>query len=294
MASKDKSEDQRVIIKAIIGHVKLREDFQTGTRYFENLIEHFPDEQVYYAWLADSYLAHNLPEKCLSTIDRGLSKVKEKTRLIEIKSRCLKDTGQINEAVVLLEKSIENSPTEKGLYSTLIDILSQTNPGDVEKWYRKGLSVLPEDEDLLSTYAAFLFEKGRKEEALYRYCMITRLFPMNATYAGLLGNVYLALNLNDKALGSYEKAKSLVNEPASWNFANIGNLYKNSGFYSKAIDYLNEALTIDPNDEYAHNRLATALAQQAEESKRAAELEKKGQQTFLQGDTTRQIGPSEP
>ena len=47
--------------------------------------------------------------------------------------------------------------------------------------------------------------------------------------------------------------------------ANIGNLFKNVGLYSKAIESLQKAVGIDPSDQFSHNRLSSALAKEKEE-----------------------------
>jgi tetratricopeptide (TPR) repeat protein len=279
--AKAKSDSERMGSRLLIGHIRSLMDFQSGTAYFQELIHEFPSEESPYTWLAYSYLSNGMPEKCMALVDLGLSRVQEKAPLKVARARCLVRLGHAEEAVTMLEESINDSPSEISYYTELIEIVVKQDPNSAETWYRKGLSVSPRNETLLSEYAKFLSENNRKEEALYRYRTLTDIAPKNTTYLTLLGNVYLDLELNNKALDAYEKANSLGNESEGWIIANIGNLYKNRGFYSKAITFLNKALSIRSDDEYAHERLAAAIKGQAEENNKADELAMKGQQNSL-------------
>lgn len=228
------------------------------------------------------YLHNDILDKCLDLADLGLSKAQSKTRLIILKAECLVRLQKGEKAIQLLEKSIEISPLETSYYTELIDNLE--DPVSVERWYLIGLRHSPRNETLLAEYAKFLSTNGRKKEALYRYKTLLDIAPKNTDYLTLIGNLYLELGLNNKALVSYEKAKSLRDEDQAWILANIGNILKNQGFYSKAIMYLNQALSINPDDEYAHDRLSSALKSQTEENEKVKQLIEEGQQESLKNE----------
>ncbi len=217
--------------------------------------------------------------KCLDLTEWGLSKAHDKTRLTILKAQCLVKLQQREKAIDCLEKSIANLPTEISYYITLIEILEE--PDSMEKWYIEGLRYAPRNETLLAKYAEFLSTNDRKKEALYRYKTLLEIAPENTDYLTLIGNLYLDFGLNDKALVSYEEANKLRNEEQAWIVANIGNILKNQGFYTKAIMYLNQALVIRPRDEYAHDRLSKALKCQEEENERAKRLIGEGQRESI-------------
>jgi tetratricopeptide (TPR) repeat protein len=276
-----KSSEDKVRLKTLIGHCKIQMDFQTGITYFEQLIDEYPTEEGSYDWLAYTYLWNDLPQDCLATIERGLQQVQDQTRLAVTKAKCLAKLGRDDEAITLLEEATTDSPSRIEYYLTLTELLSEHDSDTAEEWYKKGLSVFPRNEELLSKYAQFLVGQNRNEEALYRYSTLTQLAPENEAYFALLGNAYLILGLSDNALEAYTKANTLAEGKEPWIIANIGNLYKNQGFYSKGIEYLNQALEMAPVDEYAHDRLAQAIKKQTEENKRAEELLKQGQRLSL-------------
>ncbi len=275
------SEERRLRLRGMLGEIKMRINFQAGVQYFNELIEQYPESDIPYDWFALSYLQRDLLEKGLAVIELGLTKAQKQSELLITKSQFIQKMGNRQAAIDLLEQAITETPSYVNYYISLLGILKGDNTKS-EMWFKQGLTVVPRNESLLSSYANFLYENGRKEEALYHYRVLTNTYPDNPTYIGLLGNVYLDLELNDLALEAYEKARNLVKEPEAWSFANIGNLYKNRGLYTKAISSLNEALANSPSDEYAHQRLSVALKLQADEHKRADEIEKKGQRAYLQ------------
>jgi tetratricopeptide (TPR) repeat protein len=58
---------------------------------------------------------------------------------------------------------------------------------------------------------------------------------------------------------AYHKANILTQEKEAWILENIGNIMRNQGFYSRAAEFLQQALKINPNSQYGHERLGQAL-----------------------------------
>jgi tetratricopeptide (TPR) repeat protein len=280
--SKSSSDREKIGLKSVLGHMKSKLDFQGGTAYLQELIHQFPTDFPPYYWLCRTYLINDMPEKALEFANKGLSLSQEKESLIGVKVECLIQQGRIDESVAWLEKSISEDPSQIKYYSELTEILIKRDLKLAEVWFRKALSVSPKNELILQAYARFLLDNNRNEEALYRYTILTDIAPKDPSYLTLLGNVYLQLGLNNKAFELYEKANNLAGEKQAWIIANIGNLYANRGFYSKAIIVLNKALSLTPNDEYSHGRLAYAIKGETEENNKGAELIKKGQQINLE------------
>jgi tetratricopeptide (TPR) repeat protein len=83
------------------------------------------------------------------------------------------------------------------------------------------------------------------------------------------------------ALSKYEEANKIADSKQAWIISNIGNLFSNRGFYSKAAGYLREAAQLDPDSEYAHDRLAGALKSKKEQLDRYDELIKLGRKEVL-------------
>jgi tetratricopeptide (TPR) repeat protein len=261
--------DQRVRLKSIIGNARFIKNRDDGVSYFENLIAENKDSPHPYYWFALSHFSDEQYERAIVIIKRGLQAGVEVPNLITLHVSCLQKLGRTPEAISILTSAIKKSPQVPDYYLSLADLYVKNNDkASAKRCYREGLATIPKDVDLLSKYAFYLYEDGQNEEALLRYIKLTRLEPNEAGSLTYLGNIRLNLGLNDRAMEAYRQANELTPRKQGWILANIGNLYKNRGFYSRAVYYLKEALEVDPDYKYAHERLAQAMALQEEEKKK--------------------------
>lgn len=266
-----KSEDETDHSRVLIGYIKQRQDFAAGVEYFEELIAQYPNRSTFYDWHAAGYGRNEMYEECLVILDRGLAAAEDLSKLVDRKADCLAKIGRQEEAVSLLTSRISENPDEKNHYVKITSVLIEVDRQDeAREWFERGLRAFPDYEDLLSAYGRFLFDKMiDREEALIVYKRLTSISPDSHDHWGLLGNTYLELGLNNLAFQAYEKAESLREEKTSWI---VGNLYNNRGFYSKAAGYLKEALELDPDSDYVHDRLSSALKNQEKENEKEKEI----------------------
>ena len=75
-----------------------------------------------------------------------------------------------------------------------------------------------------------------------------------------------------------KRANELAGGKEGWIHGNIGNIYKNQGFYSEAIAEFKEALALEPDSQYAHERLAEAQKLESEENENLGELLRRAKQ----------------
>lgn len=136
----------------------------------------------------------------------------------------------------------------------------------------KAIQEIPENERLLSRYAQLITDHFEAKEALPVYYELVSLSPDTSQYRTLRANLFLQLDLNDLAMSDYKRANELAGEKQAWILSNIGNLFKNRGFYEEGISYLKRALEIQTDDDYAHERLAQSLKLRIEERKKADEI----------------------
>ena len=106
---------------------------------------------------------------------------------------------------------------------------------------------------------------------------LTQLAPSDQQYWTLLGNQYLQLEFNDFALKAYKKGNELAAEKEGWIISNIGNIMKNQGFYSEAVSFLKSSLILNPDSQYAHERLAQALEAAEKQEKERDKVVKEAQ-----------------
>lgn len=271
--AKEEDPEKRLVIKSIVGYIKFEENVQAGIAYFEQLIEESPEAYQPYEWLAWSYYWRGLNDNALAALGRGLQAAKQKAPLYNIQAECLVALGRDPEAIVAANKAIDCDPSEPSGYLTLSKIFERTNDiNNARNSYKRGLTATSGSETILRAYATFLSEKGMKEEAVLRYTELVAKQPNSAQYLTLLGNAYLNAGLNNRALVTYKKANELADGKQGWIHGNIGNLYKNQGFYADAIVELKEALKLEPDSQYAHERLAQAQRLESDEDQKLTAL----------------------
>jgi tetratricopeptide (TPR) repeat protein len=271
-------------LEAWRGRILYYIDAQSGITELEKLITKNPDQTEAYIMLALIHRERYLPDLSLSVIDKGLKQATDKYSMLVQKSRHYKDVGNDDKTVEFLRQAISEYPTRVAAYSELADYFTtQQNYEDARLTLEQALRAIPENQTLLASLAQLVLNHFSSNEALFLYRRLVSSDPDNPRYRTLLGNVYLNLELNDLAMQEYKRANDLSAGKQAWIAGNIGNLFKNRGLYAEGIGFLKRALEIAPNDDYAHDRLATALKLQQEEVKKASKLLDEGRQAILTG-----------
>lgn len=125
----------------------------------------------------------------------------------------------------------------------------------------------PRNRSLRYKYARLALELEQHSVAAYFLDDLASEKPDSIEYWGYLGNACLSLKLHDQALRAYRKAEALLKPTGSddWIISNIGNLFNNKGLSTEAMIYLERALKMEPNSEFAHDRMAGAIKKKDEE-----------------------------
>ena len=273
--------DKQISVKSISCTIVFKKNKGDGVTCFERLISEYKHKEPF-DWFARCYFWDEQYEQSIAVIKRGLKEVEETSELTTLHAACLKKLGRDHEAISILNTAIKKNPQVSDYYLDLARLyLEEDDKESARRCYLKGLAALPKDIDLLSRYASFLVDNGHNEEALFRYQKLTSLEPKHPKYLTLIGNVYLNLDLNDKAMEAYMRADELADPKQGWIVANIGNLFNNQGFYSRAVFYLKKALEIEPDYQYAHKRLAQAMQLQTDEEKKEQSILKSVEKSAL-------------
>jgi len=281
--------EAKLNIMGVIGYVKFEQDPTTGLAYFEGLIRDHPTKFQPYQWWALTYKWKRLPEKCLAVIERGLGAVQDKAKLLDTKSECLLDLGRLEDAIAAALKGVEANRAYSANYVNLAKCYSINGDKDIARsWYLRALDVSEGSEDILVEYAEFLSKNGYIAEAVLRYQDLVSQRPDNPHDRALLGNAYLAADLNSRAFSAYQAASKLAEDKQGWILANIGNVLRYRGFYAEAIKYLQKALELEPDSQYAHERLAQAQQLEADEGERMESLLAEARQALSTTDTPRE------
>jgi len=157
--------------------------------------------------------------------------------------------------------------------------------GDIEQailTFNKSIEMNPKFGWPYSNMALAYTQQGRFEEAIFVYKKSIDLFTEEKNKAiawNRLGNVYLRLGNDDRAIAAYRMADQLdtengVSEPSSgdilpefesynahvWN--EVGRIYYNKNIYDKAIEAYQKAINIDPGFGWSYSNLALAFSHQ--------------------------------
>lgn len=262
--------DRRVSLKALLGYSKFMKDKRIGVEYFEDVIrEHEANTSTYY-WYVICYYEKEDYNAAIAIAKRGIDELEEAwPDLYELYAECLFRLNREIEAIGLLEEALKRYPERPSHYIKIADILIRLEMKDLASDCCKvGITFCPKDIDLLYRYAGIATEIEKYDEAMTIYLKLTDLKPEEPHYWGLLGNQYLQLQFNDLSLEAYKKGNQLASEKQAWIIGNIGNLMKNRGFNTEGASYFYKALTVDPNSQYSHERLAEALKSSQEEKEK--------------------------
>jgi len=252
--------DERDDLEAWRERAQYHIDPSVGTQRLEELIFGRPHSSHAYTHLAFAHLSRDLLNEALKVFDRGLAAATSKGELILGKVGILKSIGRTDQAIELLRRAIADDPGNPPYYQQLSEILkSKGEREEALEALEKGLMIVPGSENLLLAYAQEISEGVDKKLALIPYNKLVGLNPKNPSYLTLRGNLCLELNLPGEAMRCYKAANILAEEKQAWVLGNIGNLYKNCGLHSDAVEYLKKSLLLDPDDDYAHQRLGQAL-----------------------------------
>lgn len=197
----------------------------------------------------------------------------DKDLIIALSSCYIKDDK--DKAITLLNKtSPENDPE---IAVTLANIYVDS------KLPKQAMSILnathlnfPNNELTMKRLAELNYESSLFKESLYLYRTLTINHPKNSGYLGNFSNVCLSLDLYNESMVAVRKASEISEDKEAWFSMNIGNLLNNKGFYSDAAKHLNDAVKLEPDSEYAHDRLSKAIKNKNEENKKLSEFIKEG------------------
>ena len=274
-----KDESEKIVHKVWIGRAKAKKNLKEGIKYLSSLQEIYSDADDTYIAIAAVYMENDLSDEALEILDKGLRAVKENAWIKYFKASYIADQEKTDEAVELLLEIHREFPDFISGYTKAAKIFEdQGKNDDAKAVYEAGLKASPTNEKLLFGYGLLLSKMNDNEGALANLRKLIALVSENSTYLTYLGNIYLNLGFNGLALAAYLKANNIAKESEEWIISNIGNLYKNRGFYPQAIEFFQQALKLDQSSFYAHERLSMAIKADNEERENVEEMIRKYKQ----------------
>jgi tetratricopeptide (TPR) repeat protein len=277
------NDEEKFNLQISLATVLVKKDFKEGIKHFNKLKLERPQNDHVYVRMSFAHSSTDQVTEALRVIEEGMPLVSNKEWLRYFKADYLNDEGEILEAIAELDALINESPEFAPAYTMKARFLTSQGENDkTREVYETALEALPNDEEVMESYAQFLDKIEESDGALFFLGKLSKLFPKDPAHLGHLGNTYLKLELYSLALEAYQKANMLADEKQQWIISNIGNILNSKGFYSESAKYLRKSLELDPNSDYAHERLARAIKSQKEEEAKAEQIVKSYKQRMAE------------
>jgi len=258
-----------------IGLIKFEKDSLKGIEYFEEAIRQTQGSSNVYHMYALSYYFKDKYDQAINIIKKGIDSNPTEFFLYRFLADCLVRESREIEAVEMLFEQLKQNAEIPVHYTKIAEILSDMGKNELARdCCRSGIKHCPDDTLLLEKYGSIVSEMEDYKEAMFVYLRLTIKKPKEAKFWVLLGNQYFMLSFNDLSLEAYKKGNELAKESEEWIISNVGNLMKNRGFYTEGVSYLKKAISIDPNSQFAHERLSQALKSADDEVKKRDTLSK--------------------
>jgi len=248
-------------------------DAKDGIAQFTKLTEQFPGNHEPYVWWASSHRKIAQFDLALQVLDRGLLSVTNKSSILGEKVSTLRQADRIPEAIEFGLTSLKEYPDAEDIYLQLAAIYLESKklPQAIDILER-GLVSTTRNELLRAKLATIFWENKAPELAALHFATLAEQFPKNPTYLAYLGNAYLELGFFDRAMVKYREADKVAEGKEAWITGNIGNMLYARGLHSEGIEYLQRAIQMNPNSEYAHRRVAEAITARDAQKKEIEEL----------------------
>jgi len=177
------------------------------------------------------------------------------------------------QAVELLNKQIKSLPTHAQSYFLLARIYEEhILPGHDGKMLTEMkdnyLSYLRLKQNgkrshtvklkIAQNYLRSALNSNKSSDLDNAYNILVKLDQNDSDVRMALGAVYLAKNINDKAVKEFENAVSLEASETKTKYNSLGIAYIKSGKYKEAVKALEIAVLLEPSNDYAHNNLGHA------------------------------------
>ncbi|MGV7223452.1 MAG: adenylate/guanylate cyclase domain-containing protein [Nitrospinales bacterium] len=174
-----------------------------------------------------------------------------------------------------------SSATEMFAWTLLMDGIfgtSKTPEKSIEQAFELAQKVLDRGDS--DAGAHFLIgyaysRKGQFDKAISELEVARNLFPNNAEINAGLGMILNAAGKPEDAINVLKNAMRLSPIPPSWYIENLGDAYRLTGHYKKAVREYKKAIRLQPDDMFSHLNLALCyvkLGREGDANAEAAEV----------------------
>ncbi len=155
--------------------------------------------------------------------------------------------GEYEKAASLYQKLLSQNENNEYYFNRYIEcLIALQDFENGEKAIKKQLKKFPKEVSYYVTLGKLLERVDKKQEAEVQYNKaIEELSPDQGSIIKL-ANAFIGLSNYDKAISTYEKGSSLLQDKNIFSYT-LGDLYYRKGETTKMIQYYLYALSVDPN-----------------------------------------------
>ncbi len=261
----DSTGDELLTNQAWMAFIELKENEVSGLDKLLNFGKENKNSKPVLSTISQMLSMENYHDHALEKVDLALEQWKDDIDLIILKAKILSHAGDKDDAIALLEN--EEHVTIPAVAVALCEICEDDDLKKTIEIAHAAYTRYPSSKEITFKYARLLQENNSHKEAIYLLDKLCKNYPKEVLYLGYMSNTCLNLNLYEKAMSSLKKAIDLSNKKEAWLLHNVGNLFRNKGFYSEAEYWLRKGLEINPDSEYALDRLTSVMKSRTDEDK---------------------------
>jgi tetratricopeptide (TPR) repeat protein len=175
---------------------------------------------VYFTLLATVYQRYNRPYKSLEALLTAQKMNPRQPDLHRYLGELQAELGKINEAIITLQKAIEQEPDQAGPYLALGRVFQKEGQWEeAEKVYRKAMKTIPRSSEPLFALGDLMMQRGELRKARTYLKKATSLDPYHGLAWGRLGNLHERENQKSAAIRAYQRAlKTLAPDLPEWQY----------------------------------------------------------------------------
>ena len=250
--------------------LKRMKKFPEALSYALKCVELSPEDMPYRIMLADLYTLNGKDDLASEQYNTALSLDPENERIRLLVATILIRKNQLPEALVHLEKLIEQNPESVIAYYYIGKVnAGLKHYGKAEIAFLEVLKLKEGQESAMIDLGALYQKTGRPEDAVEIYKKLLEFYPNNIGVRIRLANLYTRLGFEDQASLQMQEIKERA-KPGDPGRQTLGLIYLRQGKLDEAIEELNLIISVWPEDKKTIYYLAVAYQEKGELDKSLA------------------------
>ncbi|MFV0289752.1 MAG: tetratricopeptide repeat protein [Mangrovibacterium sp.] len=238
---------------------------EEGIRYYELFLSDDPFNAAVWYNLGINYNLIEEFQKAIDAYDYALALQEDLDQALFNKGNVQANTGRYEDAIASYVEYLLMNPESEDAHIYLADCYLSTNDFHMASvHYNAAFNLNNDNVEALHSIVIALMSDDRIEAALKVINEVLALEQNNPIYLTTLGNINFELNKLKEAKDAYEKAIAIdANCNIAWGA--LAELSAVQISFEDAVDIVNQALVINPNDAYLLTKLISFLCEMGDE-----------------------------